>query len=83
MKKIVYINNDQTISLVTPVINTSPQLENITEDAALQRAIDLLPKEVTEYFLVDESNIPTDRTNRKAWVLSNDKKSVLIDSSKI
>jgi len=83
MKKIVYTQANGVLAIVTPVINTSPVLENITEQQALERAISKLPVDVGSYVLVDEANITTDETHRNAWVLSEDKTSVVVDSAKI
>lgn len=73
MKKIIYTRPDGGLSVVHPVINTVPVPEDITEQQALQRAIDKLPLdeltgEVVAHQIVDESTIPTDRTFRNAWV---------------
>lgn len=73
MKKIIYTRPDGGLSVVHPVINTLPVAEDITEEQALQRAIDKLPLdeltgEVVAHQIVDESAIPTDRTFRNAWV---------------
>ena len=83
MKKIVYTQSNGILAIVTPVINTSPVREDITEEQALARAISKLPSEVTSYVLVDEANITTDDTHRNAWVLSEDKTSVVVDPAKI
>lgn len=83
MKRIIYENSDGTITVVIPVQNTNSISENFTEEQVLQRAIDNLPVEITNYVVLDASAIPTDRSNRNAWVLSSDKKTIVIDSSKI
>ena len=83
MSRIVYTNQHGGVVIVTPVINTMPERENITEEQALQRAISKLPLEAVNYVVLDESAIPTDRTYRSAWVLSLDKQSVVVDSNKI
>jgi hypothetical protein len=83
MSRIVYENQHGGVVIVTPVINTMPERENITEEQALQRAISKLPPEAVNYVVLDESAIPVDRTYRSAWVLSPDKQSVVVDSSKI
>ena len=83
MNRIVYANENGGVVIVTPVINTMPEQENITEEQALQRAISKLPPEVVNYVVLDESAIPTDRTHRNAWVLSSDKTTVVVDQTKI
>jgi hypothetical protein len=83
MKKIVYTQANGVLAIVTPVINTSPVREDITEQQALERAISKLPPEVTSYVLVDEANITTDDAHRNAWVLSSDQTSVVVDTTKI
>ena len=83
MNRIVYENQHGGVVIVTPVINTMPEHENITEEQALQRAISKLPPEAVNYVVLDASGIPTDRTYRSSWVLSPDKQSVVIDSNKI
>lgn len=83
MKKIVYTQANGVLAIVTPVINTSPVLEDITEEQALARAISKLPPEVTSYVVVDGDKIPTDDTHREAWVLSPDQTSVVVDTTKI
>ncbi len=67
MKKIIYTQADGSVAVVTPVINTSPVRENITEDEALHRAWDRLPPDAVDPQVIDESLIPTDRTFRDAW----------------
>jgi len=83
MKRIIYTQANGVIAIVTPVINTSPVLENITEQQAIDRAISKLPEDVGDYVLVDEGNIPTDFTHRNIWILSEDKTSVIVDSTRI
>lgn len=67
MKKIVYTRPDGGLSIVTPIINTHPVPEDITESQAILRAWDKLPKDAINPRFVDESEIPTDRTFRNAW----------------
>ena len=83
MKRIIYENSDGTITVVIPVQNTNSISENFTEEQVLQRAIDNLPVEITNYVVLDTSAIPIDRSNRNAWVLSPDKQSVVVDPNKI
>ncbi len=67
MKRIIYTQADGSVAVVTPVINTHPVRENITEDDALHRAWDRLPPDAVDPQVIDESLIPTDRTFRDAW----------------
>jgi hypothetical protein len=83
MSRIVYTNQHGGVVIVTPVINTMPERENITEEQALQRAISKLPPEAVNYVVLDAPDIPTDRTYRNAWVLSPDKTTITVDQTKI
>ena len=83
MTRILYANANGGVVIVTPVINTMPEQENITEEQALLRSISKLPSEAVNYVVLDESAIPTDRTHRNAWVLSSDKTTVVVDQTKI
>lgn len=67
MRKIVYTRPDGGVSIVTPVINTHPVRESITEAQAEQRAWKRLPKDAVNPRFVNPSEIPTDRTFRNAW----------------
>ena len=67
MKKIIYTRPDGGLSVVTPVINTYPVREDITENQALDRAMKKLPADALNVRVVDEADIPTDRTFRNAW----------------
>ena len=59
-KRIVYKNDDGTIAIVTP---TAEWLETHTiEELAVKDVPD-----GKEYWIVDASEIPTDRTFRNAW----------------
>jgi hypothetical protein len=59
-KKIVYINDDGTISIINPS-EEYLQTHSIEELAAK----DVPPGRT--YYIVDASEIPTDRTFREAW----------------
>lgn len=67
IRKIIYTRPDGGVSVVTPVINTHPGREKITEAQAEQRAWDKLPKDALNPRYVDAADIPTDRTFRNAW----------------
>jgi hypothetical protein len=68
MKKIIYLQPNGVLAVVTPVINTHPVREGISEGEAIQRSIKRLPRGVS-YQIVDESKIPVDRTFRDGWVV--------------
>ena len=68
MKKIIFTRpSDGGVSVIHPVINTHPVRENITEDEALERAKKDIPPDALDVLIVDESEIPADRTFREAW----------------
>lgn len=66
MRRIVYTRPDGGLSIVIPVINTLPRLEDISEAAAEQRAWDKLPLDAINPRFVTVAEIPTDRTFRDA-----------------
>jgi hypothetical protein len=76
MKRIIYMRADGGLSIVTPVINTHtlvdgqvvPIPEDISEDAAVQRAWEKLPAEAISPQIVEADAVPADRTFRGAWV---------------
>lgn len=89
MKKIVYhctqemlrashgdavaaLNPDGLMAIVHPVINTYPRRENITEEQALDRAKKKLPFGVS-FAVVDEADIPKDRSVRDCLRISDGK----------
>lgn len=67
MRKIVYTRPDGGISIVTPIINSYPVREEITEAEAEQRAWAKLPADAIGPRFVDDGGIPLDRTFRNAW----------------
>lgn len=67
MRRIIYTRPDGGLSVVVPVINTYPNVENITEAQAEQRAFAKLPNDALNARFVDLSEIPSDRTFRNAW----------------
>ena len=67
MTKIIYTRPDGGLSVVTPVINTIPVREQITEAQAEQRAWDKLSKDALNPRWADAGEIPSDRTFRNAW----------------
>lgn len=67
MRKIIYSMPDGSVAVVTPNINTFPELEQITEAEAEQRAMASLPANAINVQLVDPSAIPADRSKRRAW----------------
>lgn len=67
MKKIIYTRPDGGLSVVTPVRNTAPRLETLTDEEIERRALEKLPPDAINPRLVDASAIPQDRTFRNAW----------------
>jgi len=59
-QKIVFINDDNSIGIITP---TAEWLESHTMEELAAKDV---PAGKT-YHIVDESEIPTDRTFRNAW----------------
>jgi len=57
-KRIVYINSDGTIGIIIPV-----DMGEMTIEQLAQKDV---PTGLT-YYIVDKSEIPTDRTFRDAW----------------
>ena len=59
-KRIIYTSTEGFVVVMTPVVNCGLTVEQIAE------------KDVPtglQYFIIDESEIPTDRTFRNAWTL--------------
>lgn len=67
IRKIVYTRPDGGISVVTPVRNTHPVLETLTDAEIEQRAFAKLPPDAINPVFVDPTMIPTDRSFRNAW----------------
>lgn len=80
MRKIVFTRADGGISIVHPVRNTHPILEQITDAQVERRAWDKLPEDAINPIFVDESTIPSDRTFRNAW--THDGKAFGVDMNK-
>lgn len=72
MKKIIYTRPDGGLSVVHPVLNTLGEEDGFTEEQAFDRALDKIPTDASNVRIVDESDIPTDRTFRNAWVDTGD-----------
>jgi hypothetical protein len=68
MKKIIYTRPDGGLSVVHPVLNTLGEEDGFTEEQVFDRALDKIPTDASNVRIVDESDIPTDRTFRNAWV---------------
>ena len=68
MKRILFTRPDGGLSVVIPVINTLGEAEGFTEADALERALAKLPADALNVRVVDETDIPTDRTYRNAWM---------------
>lgn len=71
MKRIVYVRPDGGVSIVTPVIHRYDP-PGFTEDAALARSMERLPKDASDATVIDAREIPSDRTYRNAWVRGPD-----------
>lgn len=82
MKRIVYLI-DGAIAICTPVINTYPELESITEDQAVDRAMLKLPATATDIRVLDESALPATRERRNSWAYNNDKTAVLAGAAPV
>lgn len=82
MRKIIYTRPDGGLSVVHPVRNTIPRLEELTDAEIEQRAWDKLPADVIAPRWADASEIPTDRTFRNAWKDSGDKVDHDMDKSR-
>ena len=80
MKKIIYTRIDGGISVVTPVRNTYPRIEELTDEEVEQRAWDKLPDDAINPKFVEETEIPSDRTFRNAWKVEDG--SVAVDMGK-
>ena len=63
MSRILYQNPDGSVAVLIPAPDCGLTLEEI--------AAKDLPPDVTVYHLVEESDIPTDRTFRNAWTLQD------------
>ena len=62
MKRIVYTNESGGVSVVIPAPECPLTLEQIAQKDVPQNV---------PYWFVDETDIPTDRTARDAWTLTN------------
>lgn len=69
MRKIAYEDANGNLCVIHPVINTYPQMENITEDEAFERAKKDIPDGALNVTFLDEADIPLDRSNRSKWKL--------------
>ena len=58
-KRIVYINSDGSIVILTPAVECGLTVEEIAQKD--------VPTGLT-YHIVNKSEIPTDRTFRNAWI---------------
>jgi hypothetical protein len=80
MRLIIYTRADGGVAVVTPVINTFPVPEQITEAEAEQRAFAMLPPSAINPQFVDPAAIPADRSKRRAW-RRNGGGGVVVDSA--
>jgi hypothetical protein len=67
MRRIIYTQANGGVAIVHPVINTSPVPEEITEEEAVARALAKLPPDAIDPQIIDEADIPADRSFRDAW----------------
>lgn len=82
MKKIIYSRSDGALSIIHPVRNTYPHPEDLTDDEVLARAMKDVPPDALNVHVLDETEIPTDRTFRNAWIYQNNKIEPDLDQSK-
>jgi hypothetical protein len=66
MRKIIFTRPDGGVSIVHPLISVDDP-EGFTEDQAIERALLTIPQGALNVTVVDESVIPSDRSNRRAW----------------
>jgi hypothetical protein len=62
----VFVKNDGRVVVRTPCISRNDP-KGFTEDDALKRALATVPKDATQTRVIDESQVPVDRTFRNAW----------------
>lgn len=65
MKKIIFTRPDGGLTVLHPVRNTHPILEDLTDEQVLERAKKDIPTDATDVHIVDE--VPSDRSYRDAW----------------
>jgi len=65
-QRILYTNDDGTISVIVPAVSVELALKDVPEGV--------------EYRIVDVADLPTDRTFRDAWVLDED--TIKVDATK-
>lgn len=79
MKKIIYTRQDGGVSILYPaqkeiVGKIIPSVLNMTDDEYLEFIKNKdVPEDAINTKIVDESYVPTDRTNRNEWVDKGDK----------
>lgn len=66
MKRIVFTRPDGGISVVEPQIHLGDP-EDFTEDQAIERSMRLLPQDAIDPHVIEEADVPQDRTYRNAW----------------
>lgn len=67
MKRIIYTLQDGRLAVCVPTLNTYPTKEYFTDDEITDRSFSKLPKDAIDPRIVDDSEIPSDRTFRDAW----------------
>lgn len=80
MKRIVYLN-EGVLVVCTPVINTHPEPENLTEDEAVARAMAKLPAGAVDVRVLPESAIPATRAHRALWTYNAGKTAVIVPAA--
>lgn len=60
---------DGGLTVLTPVRNTAPVLEDISDFEMIARAVGDVPKDATNVQII--SAVPPDRTFRNAWIAGN------------
>ena len=67
MKKIIYTKPDGGLAVVHPVRNTHPQVETLSDEEIVERAMKDVPADARDVRVVEEESIPKDRSFRNAW----------------
>lgn len=72
MRKIVYTMPDGGIAVVTPVRNTHPVPETLTDEEIEQRAWDKIPADALNPRWIEADQVPAERAYRAAWKADGD-----------
>lgn len=68
MKKIMFTDSLGRLCIMHPVRNTHPEPESLSDEEILQRAMKGIPQDASDVQIIEESEIPSDRYFRNAWV---------------